>query len=556
MTVKCTVTCIYHRPGKKGQLVIHSRQRPEPNIYAFIHGDGIATEVKLSPTETDVSFWIYLQRTIDTEGHHVKGDPEVPVPSVDECYCHPYPRSQLQMYTCRIGTVCVGTLGNGIAKLYDSNKVECGMIELEGFDRTLIVRELSIEITAATQKYKEQVAHDHHITESNINQSLLKTYHFAVVNLPCGIIRSWAFFSNILRTVKADTHDYQDIFNRFFYLACFYLLEDADSVIDGGHRNSGFVAELIAEMQTMETRAVLYVADTSLYRKGDRMIDDWADYGDQPNKKQIALDCEDLAAHVMRRSFQLKYSIFTKPWLLALQKFERQYTTYTAIMSLDIQGTMCYHVALLKLDSRYHFDNEEENKYLPSVFIDSTIYSTSCGEFGESKYATEACYKRSQESGWPWQSQTKVPNSILRKRRVYGHVVIIFCPEKPGSVRMDLMDHETGKRGVLLSNLLRYAKCRVKRTPFDESALLPFGYMPKQRPPLPPDDLTIPAIVPKTITSAPLIDLTFRELGWNKCVDNTLKHDKGLRNAKVQFYIFKLEITKGLFIERVMAFTV
>jgi hypothetical protein len=327
------------------------------------------------------------------------------------------------------------------------------------------------------------------------------------------------------------------------------MFENPDALGDAliqGKRGDAFKAELIAEMQTQETRAILYCADTSLHAEGEVGIEEYSYYADQFDTPHKALDCEDMAMHIMERSYNLKHTAFTRaPWLLKLQAFEKRYTTYFTIVTLNVMGKWNYHVVVIKLDSRYNFKSDgSEQKYLPSVLIDPTIYSTSCYAHDSKGMTNEECYSRSQETGWPWSCHTKIPTSRIKKMKSYGHVILLVCPERRDCVRLDLTDSGDGKRGVRIETLLDYGDCIAEKTPLDAAELNRFKYMPQHLPTWVPLNAELPIWTHGTVTSAPLVDLTFRKVDWNDRVLHTLEHDEKLKGK--EFHIFQQEITTGL----------
>lgn len=274
---------------------------------------------------------------------------------------------------------------------------------------------------------------------SNITP-LLPHFPFLAVRQYCGIIPMWAFL--LLNVTPSPTGPPIAYLENALENALFLLnIEAPESRAD--------FAEVLGEMQTLSSRAQQYTVDyTKTAAAEKKQLDKWENPMTNPTPGYAASDCEDTCVSMVQEG----------QWLLAcdgksqrLQPYidvERQYVTFMAGMSLQLEpGNWCYHAVVLKLDRQYVMHKLQgkspgSGKRWPAVLLEGTNYTTSCWEY-QTKWANadRLSEKSAVELSGGRETISKATLNLMHKKNLYGAIQSLFSPElatKYGVVQIEL----------------------------------------------------------------------------------------------------------------------
>lgn len=301
--------------------------------------------------------------------------------------------------------------------------------------------------------------------------------YFVYVETPTGRL-PLVSFPLLVTCLKVDESKAETMLLLLMKVACVQLnIEEEVYML-----NNVKAANVIGEMATLITRALLYVPDASRGGEGDRetITDQWARLGCFPDLGLVGFDCEDGAEQVLEILHVLKYAKLKDLSLRKLQNVMKRYTPFLAVGQLRIsKDEIVAHAFVIVLDTHYVDylvairDGSSQTAVAvnlwPPMLIESTNYTQSVwsrdssdDEFREhiDRYLTEQmffdCFEDGNRKKWEFLIRVRTPVTIINRQNAYpplsalltadyqnGNKLIHFLCTKNGSqnrVGLDIAD--------------------------------------------------------------------------------------------------------------------
>lgn len=558
------VTGTYYTKGSGGQIVIflpRSLEDPHHGLSSTACRTGEEFEAEISmptafPADTPVMVQWRTRRRMRGE-EHLEGEGE---------------GKGVQSYEARAGTgqTTISEIGDGThVRLRDSEGIPIGLVEL--FVKRVRLQTVELlkptpgaflttdQVTAIGQEERERVTRslgrrpDHKET----NVGYLERWVFPDIVVPVGRLPLWTYPWQATHGMHMVRHTDERLLLALVEATKYSMHVNSDEQLLRTDTPVPWLAEFIAELQTVVTRHILYVKDSSKRAGGvDLDTDDW----DYPRDGLLNVDdCEGLDALILECVYRLRGpTVFANPVLQRLQAFDRGYIPLFCLVTLRIgEGAYTYHACTIKLDARWlrwklglKGAAAPTTAMLPALVLEPTTYTTSCRQF-RSKYFTPAVYRRSHLMT-PVESNSKAPAESLGG--VYRHVVVATSPELVDELSLTRIDFSYGGReAVPIEKLIAYDPGVVLTAGYSSSQTIElarraFECMPRltrMRPP-PLDTQIVNRLVDESHSSSssspPVFDTCYREADWHPGMENELKVAANLGRIEV----VKLQLTSKL----------
>lgn len=469
------LTARYYAKGAKGKLIVFLPRPLEDHKH-----NTSSTEIKVGgdeqteigvripralPMDTPVLVHWRTRRIMHGESHYDNDHDEKSLPGDGVL---------LQPYESRAGTgrTTLDMVERGVVvPLLDIDDDPVGEVYLS----VLRVPERSVLLLPATGKYNthvhiEQLAKEEdrrvlsNIIPRHSNIDYIQNWHFGVIITPVGRIPLYEFARQAISGSHMDHSTDAALLLNFANHSLDSMFLTQQQVLSD-ELPPAVMAELMGEIQTLVTRYMLYVKDSSKRNGDDKANDDF----DFPRDGSLSVDdCEGYNAivHECIYKFRNRSVPFDHPLLKRLVNFDMQYIPLFALVTLKVGDTgWTYHACTIKLDRSWFMEkigltNESSSppsssrRLLPACVLEPTTYTTSCHAYRHPS-VTRDTYSRSHLLK-PVESNTKIPGDLVPG--IYRHVVVVTCPELLASHNIARIDCiYNGRSAIPIQRLLSYS---------------------------------------------------------------------------------------------------